>query len=105
MEHNISNRVCFVKSFSDDERTFLFRHATVLLYTPPNEHFGIVPVEAMFSRLPGTRASIVYLPVAHGTSKLVVACDSGGPRESVVDGVTGRLTDCDAVRNCSVLVQ
>ena len=44
-----------------------------LQHRPENEHFGIVPLEAMHARTP------------------VVAVDSGGPRESVVDGVTGRL--------------
>jgi alpha-1,3/alpha-1,6-mannosyltransferase len=70
--------VTFVRSFSDDERAFLLQSAALLLYTPPNEHFGIVPLEAMYSRVP------------------VVACASGGPRETVLDGVTGRLCDeCD----------
>ncbi|KAJ3340000.1 Alpha-1,3-mannosyltransferase-like protein [Gonapodya sp. JEL0774] len=55
------------------QRTFLLRRAVCLLYTPHGEHFGIVPVEAMYSRLP------------------VVASDSGGPRESIVNGVTGYL--------------
>jgi glycosyltransferase involved in cell wall biosynthesis len=40
----------------------------------PNEHFGIVPLEAMAA----------YRPV--------VALASGGPLESVVEGVTGWLT-------------
>eukprot|EP00828_Plagiopyla_frontata_P015287 TRINITY_DN1984_c0_g1_i6.p2 TRINITY_DN1984_c0_g1~~TRINITY_DN1984_c0_g1_i6.p2 ORF type:complete len:116 (+),score=27.11 TRINITY_DN1984_c0_g1_i6:176-523(+) len=35
------------------------------LYTPENEHFGIVPVEAMYLECP------------------VIACNSGGPVESV----------------------
>jgi alpha-1,3/alpha-1,6-mannosyltransferase len=39
------------------------------------EHFGIVPVEAMYSGRP------------------VVACASGGPRESVLDGETGLLCE------------
>ncbi|KAG1854809.1 mannosyltransferase [Suillus subalutaceus] len=38
-----------------------------LLYTPANEHFGIGPVEGMICGLP------------------VLACDSGGPTESIVD--------------------
>ena len=74
----VAKRVTMLRSFNDDERAFLLREATLLLYTPPNEHFGIVPVEAMYSGLP------------------VVACRSGGPCESVVDGVTGRLcAECD----------
>lgn len=38
-----------------------------LLYTPANEHFGIGPVEAMICGVP------------------ILACDSGGPTESIVD--------------------
>jgi alpha-1,3/alpha-1,6-mannosyltransferase len=40
-----------------------------------NEHFGLVPLEAMAAQRP------------------VVACASGGPKESVVHGVTGFLCD------------
>jgi alpha-1,3/alpha-1,6-mannosyltransferase len=43
------------------------------LYTPINEHFGIVPCEAMYARRP------------------VVAIASGGPTESIREGVTGIL--------------
>ena len=45
----------------------------MLLYTPENEHFGIVPVEAMHMGC------------------LVMACDSGGPLESIVHKETGFL--------------
>ena len=48
-----------------------------LLYTPANEHFGIGPVESMACGLP------------------VIACDSGGPTESVLDGATGWLRTPD----------
>ncbi|KZS98716.1 UDP-Glycosyltransferase/glycogen phosphorylase [Sistotremastrum niveocremeum HHB9708] len=44
-----------------------YRSTLALLYTPQNEHFGIGPVESM----------------ACGIG--VLACDSGGPRESLVD--------------------
>jgi len=49
------------------------RRSIALLYTPSNEHFGIVPLEAMYLKKP------------------VIAVDSGGPRETVVNGVTGFL--------------
>ncbi len=55
----------FLRSFDDAQRNFLLTRATAVLYTPENEHFGIVPVEAMFMRRP------------------VVACASGGPLESI----------------------
>jgi len=48
-------------------------NTNVLLYTPENEHFGIVPVEAMYMGC------------------IVMACNSGGPLESVDNGVTGYL--------------
>ena len=76
-ESGVAEHVTFVPSFSDAERALMLRHAALLLYTPPNEHFGIVPLEAMYSGVP------------------VVACASGGPCETVLDGVTGRLCECD----------
>ena len=73
----LSHRVLFLLSFSDDQKIFLLRHAIAVLYTPSMEHFGIVPIEAMYSRTP------------------VIAVNSGGPKESVVDGKTGYLCDAD----------
>jgi len=34
---------------SDAEKVALIRACTCLLYTPSNEHFGITPLEAMYS--------------------------------------------------------
>jgi len=51
----------------------------MLIYTPSNEHFGIVPLEAMLARIP------------------VLAANTGGPRETVVDGETGWLRSVEAV--------
>ncbi|KAH9484108.1 Alpha-1,3/1,6-mannosyltransferase ALG2 [Psilocybe cubensis] len=61
--------VLFVLNFTTSQRTALLLSSSslALLYTPANEHFGIVPVEAMACGIP------------------VLACDSGGPTESVVD--------------------
>lgn len=66
-------KIAFVPSFTDSQRTFFLAHASALLYTPSNEHFGIVPLEAMYARVP------------------VIAVDSGGPRETVADGSSGFL--------------
>ncbi len=51
----------------------LLENTKILLYTPENEHFGIVPVEAMYMGC------------------IAFACNSGGPLESVEDAVTGYL--------------
>lgn len=45
--HGISTHVVFRKSISDEERNALLYHAGVVVYTPANEHFGIVPIEAL----------------------------------------------------------
>ena len=72
-ELGIEDKVVFLKSISNDQRLLLLENTKILLYTPENEHFGIVPVEAM------------------NIGCVVIACNSGGPLESVEDGVTGFL--------------
>ncbi|GAB1313604.1 Alpha-1,3-mannosyltransferase-like protein [Madurella fahalii] len=67
--------VVFLLSVPGALKELLLRSATLLVYTPQNEHFGIVPLEAMLRGVP------------------VLAADSGGPRETVVDAVTGWLRD------------
>ncbi|OCH88245.1 alpha-1,3-mannosyltransferase ALG2 [Obba rivulosa] len=61
--------VLFLLNFTTAQRSALLSAPSTLalLYTPENEHFGIGPVEAMACGLP------------------VLACNSGGPTESVVD--------------------
>ncbi|EPS98405.1 hypothetical protein FOMPIDRAFT_148030 [Fomitopsis schrenkii] len=68
--------VLFLLNFTTAQRSALLSAPTTraLLYTPANEHFGIGPVEAMVCGLP------------------VLACDSGGPTESVVDAPTEERT-------------
>jgi len=63
---------------TEAERLAWLARSRCLLYTPSDEHFGLGPIEAMAAARP------------------VVAMDSGGPRETVVDGVTGRLTAPEA---------
>jgi alpha-1,3/alpha-1,6-mannosyltransferase len=61
--------ILFLLNFTTSQRSGLLQaQSTVaLLYTPANEHFGIGPVEGMICGLP------------------ILACDSGGPTESIVD--------------------
>lgn len=66
-------QVLFLQSISDAQKLFLLQTARALLYTPTNEHFGIVPVEAMYMKCP------------------VIAVNSGGPTESILHQATGYL--------------
>lgn len=67
----VSDYVSFFTKLPDRERNWLLWNCKVVLYTPENEHFGIVPLEAGAALRP------------------VIACNSGGPLESILDGVTG----------------
>lgn len=67
--------VIFLTSPSDAAKIALFKFCHCIIYTPSNEHFGIVPIEAMFCKKP------------------VIAVNSGGPKESVVDNRTGFLCE------------
>ncbi|XAR68269.1 GDP-Man:Man(1)GlcNAc(2)-PP-dolichol alpha-1,3-mannosyltransferase [Bertholletia excelsa] len=71
----VSNRVQFMTSCSTAERNALLSQCLCVLYTPKDEHFGIVPLEAMAAHKP------------------VIACNSGGPVETIKNGVTGFLCD------------
>lgn len=75
-ELGLDDKVHFVTSFSDSHKSLMLAMCCAVIYTPENEHFGIVPLESM----------------AFG--KMVIACNSGGPLESVEDGQTGLL--CEA---------
>ncbi|RCN32054.1 glycosyltransferase, group 1 family protein, partial [Ancylostoma caninum] len=45
-------QVTFLRSPSDEEKITLLRRSRAVLYTPHNEHFGIVPVESMYVGTP-----------------------------------------------------
>ncbi|WCJ25007.1 Alpha-1 3/1 6-mannosyltransferase ALG2 [Euphorbia peplus] len=71
----VMDQVKFITSCSTAERNALLSECLCVIYTPKDEHFGIVPLEAMAA----------YKPV--------IACNSGGPMETVKDGVTGFLCE------------
>ncbi|KAJ9130397.1 Glycosyltransferase family 4 protein [Pleurostoma richardsiae] len=68
-----SVEVLFLLSVPNTLKEMLLKSARLLVYTPSNEHFGIVPIEAMLAGVP------------------VLAANTGGPTETVVEGVTGWL--------------
>ncbi len=74
-ELEIGGHVSFVRSFTDKQKVCLLRSCRAMVYTPSNEHFGICPLEGMYMKRP------------------VIAVNSGGPLETVLDGKTGFLCD------------
>lgn len=67
-QEGIGFKTVFLTSISNSLRKKLLQNAECVLYTPKNEHFGIVPCEAMYCNVP------------------VIADKSGGPIESVGEG-------------------
>ncbi|XP_012538790.1 alpha-1,3/1,6-mannosyltransferase ALG2 isoform X1 [Monomorium pharaonis] len=74
-ELHVTDKVIFLRSPSDIDKISILHHCKIVIYTPPNEHFGIVPLEAMYMGKP------------------VIAHNSGGPTESIISGETGFLVD------------
>lgn len=62
-------QILFLLNITQSQKSLLLgdKSTLALLYTPSNEHFGIVPLEGMLASLP------------------VIATTSGGPLETVVD--------------------
>jgi alpha-1,3/alpha-1,6-mannosyltransferase len=67
--------ILFLLSIPQTLKQRLLQSASLLIYTPTNEHFGIVPLEAMLAGIP------------------VLATNTGGPLETIYDGRTGWLRD------------
>lgn len=72
---DVQDNVIFLRSLSDQSKIALLKRINCLLYTPENEHFGIVPLEAMYMEKP------------------VIALNSGGPTETVIHESTGFLVE------------
>jgi len=70
---NKPHKVRLWRNIPDLAKMDIYEKMRALLYTPVNEHFGIVPIEAMLS------------------GRAVIACNSGGPLETVVNDETGFL--------------
>jgi alpha-1,3/alpha-1,6-mannosyltransferase len=76
----------FRPSVSDQERATLMQTALCIVYTPHLEHFGIVPLEAMYAGRP------------------VIAVNSGGPMETIVNEKTGFLCDKTPEAFCEAML-
>ena len=79
--------ILFLLSIPAQMKSMLLKASTLLVYTPSNEHFGIVPLEAMFAGVP------------------VLAANSGGPLETIKDGRTGWLRSVDRVEQWTEVMQ
>lgn len=77
-DRGLAERVTLRRNVSNEERRNMLRSALAILYTPSNEHFGIVPLEAMAEGIP------------------VVAVNNGGPVESIENNVSGVLCESSA---------
>lgn len=71
--------ILFLLSVPNSLKSTLLSTSSLLVYTPRNEHFGIVPLEAMLAGIP------------------VLAANEGGPTETIVEDVTGWLRDAGVV--------
>lgn len=79
--------VLFLLSVPSSFKTTLLSSASLLIYTPLHEHFGIVPLEAMLAGVP------------------VLAANEGGPTETVVDGKVGWLRDVTKEEDWTSVIQ
>ncbi|KAI6191309.1 Alpha-1,3/1,6-mannosyltransferase ALG2 [Aphelenchoides bicaudatus] len=71
----LESNVIFLKSPDDDKKVALIKACQMLIYTPKFEHFGIVPLEAMY------------------LERCVLAVNAGGPTETVQNNKTGFLCE------------
>jgi glycosyltransferase involved in cell wall biosynthesis len=67
----VRDHILFTNQLREEELIRLYQNADAYVYTPPQEDFGLGPIEAM----------------ACGTPPVV--WDSGGPAENVSNGITG----------------
>jgi glycosyltransferase involved in cell wall biosynthesis len=68
-------KIIFYENISDIELLNLYSRAKCMAYAPIREPFGLVPLEAMAAGTP------------------VVAVNEGGVQETIIDGISGLVTD------------
>ncbi|CAD8044247.1 unnamed protein product [Paramecium primaurelia] len=85
-EQRVEENAYFQIKISDTERTW-FMSMHQLYYIPEREHLGIVSLEAMYSQVS------------------VIACNSGGPNESIQNGVNGYLCDSKTNEWCQKMIE
>lgn len=92
LRHCVSSPVEFLGEVSDDRITALYQQCQAVIFPAEDEDFGIVSVEAM------------------AAGKPVIAHNSGGVKETVIDGKTGVLVEelsgdafADAIRKIQKL--
>jgi alpha-1,3/alpha-1,6-mannosyltransferase len=78
--------VLFLLSVPNTLKDMLLASAILLVYTPSNEHFGIVPLEAMLAEVP------------------VLAANTGGPLETIVHGQTGWLCSPSDIESWTIVM-
>jgi glycosyltransferase involved in cell wall biosynthesis len=74
---SVKDRVCFEGEVSQERLVSLYKKARVTIICSIDEPFGLVPIESMMNGTP------------------VIAHNSGGPKETISDGLTGFLYDND----------
>ena len=77
----LNDQIELLRSVNKEKKMELLENCLALIYTPHNEHFGIVPLEAM------------------ALGKPVIASNSGGPMETIEDNVTGFLCKEDTAQS------
>lgn len=70
-QRGLTEKVDFELNIDHRRKMQLYAECLAVVFTPIEEHFGYVPIEAMAAGRP------------------VIVADSGGPLETVVDGLTG----------------
>ena len=76
-QYKLENSVSICLVLSDVQKRIAIASSIAVLYPPIDEHFGIVPLEAMALQIP------------------VIAHNSGGPQEIIEHGKTGYLASTD----------